>query len=93
MSEKPPAFTDDFLIRQFKTNPPGRYTIALLGTSLFGCFKYYTAHDRYFKENPYLLNLGGSLGADRIRNVQRLIDQGFVRCLKQHQPNLTVIYL
>ncbi|KAG8667364.1 hypothetical protein FPOAC2_12528 [Fusarium poae] len=93
MSEKLPTFTDDFLIRQFKTNPPGKYNIALLGTTLFGRFKYYTARDHYFKENPCLLNLGGSLGADRVRNVQRLIDEGFLRCLKQHQPNLTIIYL
>ncbi|RGP59355.1 hypothetical protein FSPOR_11401 [Fusarium sporotrichioides] len=94
MSGNPSVFTDEFLMRQFKTfNPPSKYTVALLGTSLFGRFKYYTVHDPYFKENPCVLNLGGHLGADRIQNVQRLIERDFLRCLKEHQPNLKVIYL
>lgn len=94
MAGKRPSFTDEYLIRHFKTNPWGQYTIAFLGTTLFGRLKWYAAHEpRIFKENPCILNLGGHLGADKIQNVLALIDQGFLRSLQNHQPNLQSFYL
>ncbi|KAG5656817.1 hypothetical protein KAF25_010370 [Fusarium avenaceum] len=69
---------------------PGQYEIALLGDSLFERFKT-TGKNLSINQNPQILNLG--VGGDKVTNVQYRINQGLVKSLKQHQPNLKMIYI
>lgn len=69
---------------------PGHYEIALLGDSLFERFKT-TGKNLSINQNSQILNLG--VGGDKVTNVQYRINQGLIKSLKQHQPNLKVIYI
>ncbi|RGP77614.1 hypothetical protein FLONG3_4187 [Fusarium longipes] len=94
MSEKSySGFDDAFILRRIISRPPGKCTIALLGSSLFGRFKCCASEGLYFEENSGVLNLGCNLGGDRIRNVQRYLDKGLLGSLKHHQPNLRLMYI
>ncbi|EMT71605.1 hypothetical protein FOC4_g10010116 [Fusarium odoratissimum] len=75
---------------------PGEYTVAVLGDSLFGRFKTterfkVTGRILSINEDSRILNLG--VGGDKILNVQYRMDQGLVRLLKQHQPNIKTMYI
>jgi hypothetical protein len=63
----------------------GQYEIALLGDSLFERFKT-TGKNQSINQNSRILNLG--VGGDKVINVQYRINQGLIKSLKQHQPNL-----
>ncbi|KAF5002775.1 hypothetical protein FGRMN_173 [Fusarium graminum] len=69
---------------------PGQYEIALLGDSLFERFKT-TGKELSINKNSRLLNLG--VGGDKVTNVQYRIDHGLIESLKQHQPNIKLIYI
>ncbi|KAF5707424.1 hypothetical protein FMUND_11095 [Fusarium mundagurra] len=74
---------------QIKNNP-GQYTTALLGASGVERFKT-TGRMLSINKDTRILNLG--VGGDKILNVQYRMDQGLVRLLKQHQPNLKAMYI
>ncbi|KAM0190757.1 hypothetical protein ACHAPA_011684 [Fusarium lateritium] len=69
---------------------PGQYEIALLGDSLFERFKT-TGNKLGINKNSRVLNLG--VGGDKVINVQYRFNQGLIKSLKQHQPNLKCIYV
>jgi platelet-activating factor acetylhydrolase IB subunit beta/gamma len=69
---------------------PNQYTVALLGDSLFERFKT-TGSERSINHNPSILNLG--VGGDKVLNVQYRFDQGLLDHLKNHQPNLKLMYI
>ncbi|KAF4966169.1 hypothetical protein FSARC_6128 [Fusarium sarcochroum] len=71
-------------------NDQGRYTIALLGDSLFERFKT-TGENLSTNKNDKILNLG--VGGDKIQNVQYRIDQGLLKSMKQHQQNIKLMYV
>ncbi|ENH63432.1 hypothetical protein FOC1_g10000477 [Fusarium oxysporum f. sp. cubense race 1] len=82
-------------VPEIKANP-GEYTVAVLGDSLFERFKTtesFKATGRILSINKdsRILNLG--VGGDKILNVQYRMDQGLVRLLKQHQPNIKTMYI
>ncbi|GKU07461.1 gdsl [Fusarium langsethiae] len=72
------------------TSNPNQYTVALLGDSLFERFKT-TGCNLSSNRNPSVLNLG--VGGDKVLNVQYRIDQGLLRCLKNHQTGLKTMYI
>ncbi|KAF5566578.1 hypothetical protein FNAPI_1038 [Fusarium napiforme] len=74
---------------QIKNNP-GQYNTALLGASGVERFKT-TGRMLSINKDTRILNLG--VGGDKILNVQYRMDQGLVRLLKQHQPNLKTMYI
>lgn len=95
MGGQPLNGTDDaFILRYIASKPkePNSYNFVLLGSSLFGRFKY-MGKDLDIKRNPCILNLGMNLGGDRIQNVQSHIDKGLLHSLKHYQPNLRAIYI
>ncbi|KAM0338683.1 hypothetical protein ACHAPU_011240 [Fusarium lateritium] len=67
-----------------------QYEIALLGDSLFERFKT-TGKKLSINKNSRVLNLG--VGGDKVTNVQYRIDQGLIESLKQHQPNIKLMYI
>ncbi|KAG9496363.1 hypothetical protein J7337_012950 [Fusarium musae] len=76
-------------VPQIKANP-GEYTVAVLGDSLFERFKT-TGRMLSINKDSRILNLG--VGGDKILNVQYRMDQGLVRLLKHHQPNIKTMYI
>ncbi|KAF5704854.1 hypothetical protein FGLOB1_8273 [Fusarium globosum] len=76
-------------VPEIKANS-GEYTVAVLGDSLFERFKS-TGRMLSISKDSRILNLG--VGGDKILNVQYRMDQGLVRLLKQHQPNLKTMYI
>ncbi|KAF9786530.1 hypothetical protein IL306_001963 [Fusarium sp. DS 682] len=76
-------------VPQIRGNP-GQYTTAILGASGVERFKT-TGRMLSINRDTRILNLG--VGGDKILNVQYRIDQGLLRNLKQHQPNLKTMYI
>ncbi|EWG48712.1 hypothetical protein FVEG_08395 [Fusarium verticillioides 7600] len=76
-------------VPQIKANP-GEYTVAVLGDSLFERFKT-TGRMLSINKDSRILNLG--VGGDKILNVQYRMDQGLLRLLKPHQPNIKTMYI
>ncbi|KAG7404948.1 hypothetical protein Forpe1208_v015392 [Fusarium oxysporum f. sp. rapae] len=76
-------------VPQIKDNP-GQYTTAILGASGVERLKT-TGRMLSINKDSRILNLG--VGGDKILNVQYRMDQGLVRLLKQHQPNIKIMYI